>query len=348
MNRERLLTTFLCLTCLAVLVLAPSPAAQESEAIVTKLSEAMKLNDVGKTNEALKITQDLLALDYLAPVDSIAVYEVMSAITYSKGKDYLNLAKDYLKKISTIGPCLIRLPREIWKQELRDVWNQSQYGTDGFLCGDEGRGDVKSIAFMEFDNNSVGKYQEKHGLMAKGLSVLFMQLFRNISNFSVIERDKINVVMKELDLQKSGAVDRSTAVKVGKVIGAQYMVFGSIMQLDDRTAITLVRVVSVETSEIIESLDKEGKPEFAKAIRELVEELSRKLNVQLDDNTKQLIKEAGTDSDDAVSLYAKGLEYMDRYEYESAYSYFKQAYEMDNSFEEAKRKMDLYRPLVKG
>jgi len=47
-----------------------------------------------------------------------------------------------------------------------------------------------------------------------------------------------------------------------------------------------------------------------------------------------------------MSLYAKGLEYMDRYDYKKAYDFFKQAYELDNTFVEAKRKMDIYRPLA--
>ncbi|MEA2031002.1 MAG: CsgG/HfaB family protein [candidate division Zixibacteria bacterium] len=351
MKQERLLMAFLCVACLIISsfgMIAPTAKAQESETIATKLSEAMDFYTIGKFSDGLKITQNLLEREDLLSVDSIAIYEVMSLLTYSKGEDYLNLSIDYLNKISNIGPCLIRLPREIWPQELRDKWNKLQYGSDGFLCSQETRSDVKSIAFMEFDNNSVGKYQEKLGPLGKGLAELFAHYFRNISSFTVIERDKINVVLKELELQKSGTVDRSTAVRVGKIIGAQYMVFGSIMQLDDDNSIMLVRVVDVETSEIIESIDKEGKPKYVKAVKELVEELSGKLDVVLSDEVKKLIQKEGTDSDNAVTLYSKGLEYMDRYEYQKAYDYFKQAYELDNDFVEAKRKMDIYQPLTKG
>ena len=128
MNRERLLTAFLCVTCLVIslMVAAPSVAAQESETIAARLADAMDLYTVGKTNEGLKITQELLNQGGLTSIDSIAVYEVMCLLTYSKGTDYMNLASDYLMKISNIGPCLIRLPREMWPQQLRDVWNSLQ------------------------------------------------------------------------------------------------------------------------------------------------------------------------------------------------------------------------------
>jgi hypothetical protein len=45
-------------------------------------------------------------------------------------------------------------------------------------------------------------------------------------------------------------------------------------------------------------------------------------------------------------LYSLGLKYMDDYKYEKAYEHFRQAYEKDNSFVEAKKKMEIYKPLI--
>ncbi len=162
----------------------------------------------------------------------------------------------------------------------------------------------------------------------------------------VVERDKIEFVLKELELQKSGAVDQATAVQVGKVVGAQVMVFGSITQMDSKSTRMVVRAVNVETSEIIASVDKEGKPEYSKMEKQLVEELAGKFEAAVDDSTKALLQEGGTESYDATTCYAKGLEYMDRYDYDKAYEYFKKAYEMDPQFAEAKRKMEIYQPLA--
>src|SRR5262249_39876931 len=46
--------------------------------------------------------------------------------------------------------------------------------------------------------------------------------------FSVIERDKLNLVMKEQNLGASGAVDPSSAAKVGKILGVKYIILGGI------------------------------------------------------------------------------------------------------------------------
>ena len=267
-----------------------------------------------------------------------------SIITYAKGEAYLQEALKYLNRISSIGPCVVPMPRDIWPQELRDRWYQILNKMGQLTCDTDKK--VNTIAIMEFDNFSTGDYQEELGLLSKGLADFFAFDFSKISDFKVVERDKIDFILKELELVKEGAVDPSTAVKVGKLLGARYMVFGSITQLDSRTARMVVRVVNVETSEIIASQDREGRPDFLKMEKELVKALAEELDVTLTDQTLGLIDQSGTEDVDAATYYSKGLEFMDRYEYRQAYEHFKKAYELDNSFAEAKRKMEIYRPLA--
>ena len=48
------------------------------------------------------------------------------------------------------------------------------------------------------------------------------------SKFSVIERDKLALVLKEQGLAQTGAVDPATAAKVGKILGVKYIVMGGV------------------------------------------------------------------------------------------------------------------------
>ncbi len=330
---------------LSTAVVLPASAAAQEVAVAEVLSEALGFYNELEFDKGLELASGLLKRSDLTAHDSAAIYEVFSIITYAKGETYFQEALNYLDKISKIGPCVVPLPRDIWPQELRDRWYQILKAKGSLIC-DEKKSDVKTIAIMRFDNFSSGEYQEKLGLISKGLADFFAFDFARISSFKVVERDKIDFILKEIELQQSGAVDRATAVQVGKILGARYMVFGSITQLDYRQTRMVVRVVDVETSEIIAWVDKEGKPEYAKMEKEIVRELSEKLEVKLDEPTLTLLDEGGTDSDDATQLYATGLEYMDKYNYKQAYEYFKKAYEMDESFTEAKRKMEIYQPLV--
>jgi hypothetical protein len=46
--------------------------------------------------------------------------------------------------------------------------------------------------------------------------------------FTIVERDKLNLVLKEQGLAASGALDPQTAAKVGKILGVRYIVVGGI------------------------------------------------------------------------------------------------------------------------
>ncbi len=335
----------------AIPTMAQKPAAEKTPAkapatIADQLAQALQYYSDGDFDKGIAVGNKLLARTDLTKQDSIAIFEAMSILTYAKGQDYLDKSVGYLETMAKIGPCVLNLPRYLWPQALRDRWYKITQAANALTCSDQSTSDIKTIAIMQFDNYSVGKYQTELGLIAKGLADMFAIDFGKISDLKVVERDKINFVLKEIELQQSGKVDEATAVKVGKILGAQYMVFGSITQLDDKNTRMVVRVVKVETSEIIASVDKEGKPEYFNMEKGLVEELAKNLDVKLSDKAKKMLQEGGTSSGDATSFYSMGLDYMDKYDYKNAYDYFKKAYDADPNFVEAKRKMDIYRPLA--
>jgi TolB-like protein len=329
---------------LLALCLVGSVVGQEAT-VADKLAEALDFYNDLDYDAGLKIANGLMERPDLTRQDSVAIYEVLSIITYAKGETYLQQSIAYLAKMSSIDPCIMPMPRDIWPQELRDRWYKFLQEKNQLVCNRDTK-DLKTIAIMPFDNFSAGEYQEKLGALGKGLADFFAFDFGKISSFTVVERDKIEFIMKEIDLQKSGAVDKAAAVQVGKILGAKYMVFGSITQLDYSNARMVVRVVSVETSEIIAQADRDGKPQYSKMEKELVEQISKALDVTLNAETIELIKQGGTASMDATSHYAMGLDYMDKYDYKKAYEHFKAAYDLDNNFVEAKRKMEIYRPLA--
>jgi hypothetical protein len=99
--------------------------------------------------------------------------------------------------------------------------------------------------------------------------------------FAVIERQQIDAVLSEQKLGMSGAVDAATAAKIGKLLGAQAMVVGSITQfsLDRKSAgigplaatyteaesVLDARVVNTTTGEIIMVAEGSGKKRFGGA-----------------------------------------------------------------------------------
>lgn len=348
MKRHRSMWGLLVLACacwLTIGVLGTSPVQAQSE-VSDRLAEAFQSYTNLDFDKGLAITQDLLTRTDLTARDSIAIYAVMGMLTYSKGRDYIQSSYTYLEKMADLGPCILELPYEFWPQQLRDHWFSIAKKRNALMCPDNAGKDITTIAIMEFDNYSVGKYQEELGFITKGLAEFFETDFAAISDLRVVERDKIDYILKEIELSESGKVEAASAVQVGKLLGAQIMVFGSITQLDARNTRMLVKAVKVETSEILAAVEKSGKPDYFKMEKELVIDLAEKLNLTINKETTQIIDENGTTSADAATLYSRGLYFMDQYDYKQAYEYFKLAYEKDNTFTEAKRKMDIYRPLA--
>src|ERR1044072_5628154 len=92
------------------------------------------------------------------------------------------------------------------------------------------QGKIK-VAIWEFDNNAAHSYWywDKMGPAARNIiDTAFSENKLLANKFSVIERDKLNLVLKEQGLAQTGAVDPATAAKVGKILGVKYIILGGI------------------------------------------------------------------------------------------------------------------------
>jgi|WetSurMetagenome_2_1015567.scaffolds.fasta_scaffold107636_2 TolB-like protein len=94
----------------------------------------------------------------------------------------------------------------------------------------------------------------------------------NLRRFKVIERTALDKVLQEQQLQVSGVVDDATAVKVGRVAGADAIVIAGVVQHGSGSKVN-VRVIDTETSETIvargEQVSGNDVEDFEKAIDNL-------------------------------------------------------------------------------
>jgi TolB-like protein len=72
----------------------------------------------------------------------------------------------------------------------------------------------------------------------------------NEDKFIVIERSDIAIIQNEQHFQSSGFVSDETAVSIGKQIGTQYIISGSILPLGQKYSLKL-KVTNIETAQII-------------------------------------------------------------------------------------------------
>jgi len=110
------------------------------------------------------------------------------------------------------------------------------------------------VAVLRFDNNT-GDTRYDH--LGRAMSSMMISDLSVIERIQLVERERIEEVMAELDLQTSGRVDPETAVSLGMIVGAQYMVFGSFVTVDPEMRLD-TRVTRTETAEIVTTADVRG------------------------------------------------------------------------------------------
>src|SRR5688572_28580453 len=87
------------------------------------------------------------------------------------------------------------------------------------------------IAIWEFENHAATSwwFHNEMGPAARNtIDTAFSENKMLSDKFSVVERDKLALVLKEQGLATSGAVDPATAAKVGRILGVKYIIMGGI------------------------------------------------------------------------------------------------------------------------
>jgi curli biogenesis system outer membrane secretion channel CsgG len=137
-------------------------------------------------------------------------------------------------------------------------------------------GKRRTVAILEF----VDKSAYGHGRVAKAATEILTTYLHKSQQFILVERQKLDKVIGELKLQRTKEFDPTTAVEIGKLVGANAVVFGVISQFGAKKetwtgllavgkkitveCIVDIRVVDVKTGVIIYA-DRGGGKAIAEA-----------------------------------------------------------------------------------
>ena len=134
------------------------------------------------------------------------------------------------------------------------------------------------VAVLYFDNNSFGKDRADYDGLGKGVADLLITDMASNPSLRVVERDRIQSVLQEQALVRSKSIDPQTAVRLGRILGAQYMITGGFMSDGKGSLVLTSRVISVETSAITNPVKLQAPTDD---VLGLVAQLSAKLSSEL-------------------------------------------------------------------
>jgi len=185
----------------------------------------------------------------------------------------------------------------------------------------------KTMAILPFENNSVTD-PDRFAPLSKGLSAMLITDLKNSgTSLKLIEREKIQSLLKEVALSQSGSVDQATAVKAGKILGAQSIVFGSFMVLGNKVRMD-ARIIKVETSEVMMAESMTGESDaFMNLAMDLAGKIAKSMKVAFNPVTLK-----GESDINAALYFSKGLDALDRGDKKEAKRLFSKSIELDPAY----------------
>ena len=112
--------------------------------------------------------------------------------------------------------------------------------------------------FPLVNGGSYGKEKEDLTLLQVGMQQALMYELAQNPNLRVVDRAALRELMAEQDLGNTDRVDPATAARIGKIVGAKYVVTGGFMDLFGEFQLT-GRIIDVETTEVVRSAQVQGK-----------------------------------------------------------------------------------------
>jgi TolB-like protein len=137
-----------------------------------------------------------------------------------------------------------------------------------------------TVAVLYFENGSFGKARADFEGLGKGISDLLLNDLAAAGRFRVVEHERLEAVLQEIQLAKSGAVDPQSAVRLGKLLGVQYLIAGTFIADPKSRLLLTARAIDVETRAVTNPHKVQSKGDDALAlVAELSERLQRDLKL---------------------------------------------------------------------
>lgn len=127
-------------------------------------------------------------------------------------------------------------------------------GVWGCVPAPDGKGaapSVQSVAVWDLEN--FGDVSEAD--WGEVLSASIVEVFDASGRYTLIEREQLLLALEELHLGSSALADEKTRLKIGKIVGARFMVFGGYFVMGDQMRLD-IRLVEVESGRILRAATK--------------------------------------------------------------------------------------------
>ncbi len=176
----------------------------------------------------------------------------------------------------------------------------------------------------------------KYAPLGYGMSEMLTVDLGYVEALKLVERLRVEALLQEIKLGVSGAVDPTTAPRMGKLLSAERIIGGSLAvneALDVRVDIAAVRAGTAERSET--ATESDALDNLFQLEKDLVFRLVKEMGISLTRDESEQIQRRPTGSLQAFLSYSMGLEREALGDFDGASSFYGQAIAIDPAFERA-------------
>lgn len=163
---------------------------------------------------------------------------------------------------------------------------------------------------------------------------------------TILERTQIQLLLDELQLGEQGLVDPATAARSGRLLGAERVVQGSLGgnpdQITMEAAIRRVAAAAGDTAAaqnpVVSVSEQDALAQLMDAEARLALKIYDAMGIQLTPAERERVANRPTENVQALLAYGRGLQALDRGNFEEAAQQFEQAVALDPSFQAAQQR----------
>ncbi len=171
--------------------------------------------------------------------------------------------------------------------------------------------------------------------LERGLAALVVSDLSHVRSMRLVERERLQALLDEMQLTASGHVDPTTGARSGHLVGAGQVVQGQFQDLPDGVRLDAAMVRATDATVAATGTGRDQLNLLFDIEKSVVFQLLTKMGVPLTPAESIAISERPTRDLQAFLLYSRGLEAQDRGDFRVASANFRAASRRDPSFQAA-------------
>lgn len=195
------------------------------------------------------------------------------------------------------------------------------------------------MAVLPFENGgSYGRDKEDLEALRRGIAGMLVSELSTRPGIRLVDRSETQRLLDEQNLAASGRVDASTATRVGRLVGARYLIAGTYIDLYGDFRLD-ARIIDVETGEILTVVRSDPKFRDRRDLYKLIQSVAEKIAADSKlpalgqaPDTRATPRDIPTE---AFTLYGRALLHEDRGDRAKAIEFYERALKVFPAYSEA-------------